>query len=983
MVSTSSEAVTEVTTSWTKSIRLALGNVSLPTGRTVGKYVVYGLIAAGISALIASSPLPKLVLELKDRIWAGFRNYFMNLLCSAKHSKSRSRRIINSLMNVKLSTKVDPSKPHPKAAGARAEGTARMLHVIKGMGLKPYFFQLSSWNVRNKHEGTTKFTVAKDIDRGKSEHQDAVTSSHVIVLIDDDYYEDLEEVLISNPENIHVMYSFTPSAAGKVTTDYKYHFDKDGKVVYEVFGGAKFEHSLHNLSNDSLTTKPTWRTGNWSYSFLVERFQVDEDHSVFWFIPLSKMHSLTRFVFPDRYELYSRKFLKPFNPIVHGLTRDHVFFRIMNESGTTVTIGTPGMNSAIVVAEDVFTNAYSTSISSAGVLTKGTLKAVGFEENETSLGICFLRDTATCTDLTQHFRLPASTTYTFGHFEENPKPVSVPFMQPWIIGEVLVPNNDAANTEHAVSSRMLAFNNPVEPTPFILQCFEEFLSLIGDECGVSQHALTPVDMEYLLERQRRPNQRRMVMEADEALGKDGTVTGFMKGEVYKTEGEEPSEKPDLLVGADKGRPKDTRCIINYPASAKCALGPFVYALSEKIKECSFYSFVEPSKLNKRLLSMRAAALEMSNDARPTEGDAKRFDGHVNLTQRILELMALYYFFDTTYHAEIDDAMDKDASTKVHMKYDIIWYLLWKRGSGSMLTSLMNTILSAFMRYLGGRLNPKGNETGRALTPKEAYSNIGNIGGDDTLFWEVENYPVCRYIRAAAILGHKMEVAYPEYPSFLGRRYGGLKGGSTSSCAAPERVLFKLHMTNDKLATPETKILEKALAIAATDKYTPIIGIWASKVIEILKPQMSDLEKLKESRSDISQSLYLALMDEDPIEEMQPEKLEDWMSDVWNKELAGFNIEKFITDLNQCVILDDLLIMGPYKMSVMPSTIELMTEDVNGAKKLNKKNSKSEPKLSQHHRKVRKTFKIDENFVNGRGNVVPPVLPKDKGELTPN
>jgi hypothetical protein len=262
---------------------------------------------------------------------------------------------------------------------------------------------------------------------------------------------------------------------------------------------------------------------------------------------------------------------------------------------------------------------------------------------------------------------------------------------------------------------------------------------------------------------------------------------------------------------------------------------------------------------------------------------------------------------------------------------------------------------SFMRYYGGRLRPSSDEGGRSCTPQEAFALIGNVGGDDTLFWETEIYPDARFVRACGHLGHVMEIVTPKYPGFLGRIYGDLDAGSTSSCGDPERILYKLHLSVDKLAKPENKLLEKALAIYATDQHTPIIGQWAVRVLSNLKYDLtSTMERLSQGY-DTSNSLYIALTQgSEVIRHFQPDGEEEWMTEVWMSTLQNFDLLRFYQELYLSTTAEDFVNMGPFEYYEAEEIIEVGTENTDDGQL----NEKLKGKVSKESKRF--LFKLEDD-----------------------
>lgn len=154
-----------------------------------------------------------------------------------------------------------------------------------------------------------------------------------------------------------------------------------------------------------------------------------------------------------------------------------------------------------------------------------------------------------------------------------------------------------------------------------------------------------------------------------------------------------------------------------------------------------------------------------------------------------------------------------------------------RSSGSPETSAFNTILTAAISYLAHRMSD--------YDPLQAWSNLGILGGDDSLLRGLPNVSPEQFAKtataAARNLGQTLtlDIKHKFEPvSFLARIYGAAWFGDPNSMADPLRLLSKLHTSPNMVPgiTPTMKANEKASSILLTDSETPIIGDAARKML---------------------------------------------------------------------------------------------------------------------------------------------------------
>lgn len=593
--------------------------------------------------------------------------------------------------------------------------------------------------------------------------------------------------------------------------------------------------------------------------------------------------------------------LTRFNPIVRGVSQSHVVFK-REDDGIYYTIGSPGLEMSADLSARVYSNCVNTVLSLKGIATKETLNSCGVATEATSMAITYFRDyVKQPLDCVKVCKMPAMTVFTHEIGAENVNPAVVSFMNPFVGGMTFCPSKDVGTTKQAIIGRILQFAKNKMPTvtSFEKQCMLEFVDHICKETGVEKYSIEPWSFEAVIDHQRTNKKAEAMKEAMEHRPfpydreKLPPICMFMKAEPY-------------------GKVTDGRNIISYPSNEKFWQASVVYAFAAVIKKCRWYSFVEPQELEDRLLKFASLVTQVDGDFR--EADAKRWDGHFKEKGQQLELMGMLMFFKVLMHEIVANvALSCLARTCVSVN-NVIFFILFVMTSGKFGTSLDNSFMNAFQHYVALRHKPvnKGKQY-RAYSPDEAYAALGPVGGDDALIYVPFDVDEERIVQVFANFGHELEIVATKVPTFLGRAYGGLKSLNLTSCAVPERVFTKIHITADKLADPLVKIVEKALSLKITDKHTPIVGRWATKVLSFVEKPYLDIviSKLKQD-TDLSNSLY-AYLYSDSEYDYQPLGTESWMADYWAYELEkyGFDTPRFYQELEACKNLEDCLKLGPF------------------------------------------------------------------------
>jgi hypothetical protein len=805
---------------------------------------------------------------------------------------------------------------HGKSAANRTGAVAWISRAIKRLGRQAVFVQARASDVRNQRVHSTVWYWVNDL--GVEQRTPSVSASDVIVMVDVDYYANMNNWLSYFPDNIFALYTLTPTEAGVNTQEYSFCFTRDNLLRMHVAGGANFEHELYNYSTDELRASGGWFSST-SYR-LVERRFVGCDHSVVWLFPAGRV----RFGFDWILRLLGWQL--DATPLVRFKPANGEFIRfVVNDSrGCQITTCRAESYDACTVEAAVDSRVRASAHATTVTLTNHTVESYGVPKDAAIFLTDFWR---ACEDIRPPLMAigPSPVTnYECGpRFNEEAKPSVAPFMDPLITGGAFAPYVSEGNMGAAIQKRLIDITSDVEPSQFVEDAISEFISELMAETGITRHSLSPTDLEEVRAKQTSRAQREQFEAFGVGLGgRSQDASAFMKREVY----------PEI---------KDPRIITNMKPSEKFNYSTYIYTVTRVLKQCHWYSFVEPAALERKMskfFGQRVLA----------ETDFSRMDGRYSKVLRLLECSFALAIFKLEYHEAFLTAFSEDHHKRIYAAFELIYLSEWHRLSGSAATSAFNTLGSAFVEYLAKRLKyaPGGAKRGytsqRQFSPSEAYASLGMYGGDDGALAVPPNFDLGRFDHAASLVGQKIEITQVVGPlSFLGRYFGELSAGSTNSCADIRRQLVKFHLSTDRQTEPLQKFIEKAYAFHILDSQTPLLGSLGRKALRLLgKESFKPSDHLDGT---LSWNARLVILNgEKPFTNYAA----DWMWEKVVETLDGFDIKAF----NAWCLLDTLSVSKPFLVLDVPyvqhdaSVHEPMVSSVQIAEQRMKKKRTTKPDL---------------------------------------
>jgi hypothetical protein len=739
---------------------------------------------------------------------------------------------------------------HGQSAAVRASASAFIDGLATSSGKRAVFLQGSAADVKNGREITRVHYWGKDwnVPARQVEKED----NDLCAMIDVDYHADMP-CQLGNHFRPLVMYTLQPTQAAADRGEYKYTFNSLGEVDYKVSGGGHYVHRLWNWQGDSVAASrsvcgvPVTRS-----IFNIERKQLDEDHQLVLVTPLVKFVGLRAWLSHVGAECHE---LRRLNPIDRGFAR----LQVNKEDGIFVSTAKVGGYLSATVTSGV-DEAIASAALTTSKLTHATVKSKMGKDSCSGSEILLEYHLGGARVLERVDALSGVRSFqwvkTYQDFEPE-KPSMVAFMLPLYDG-AFVPDNCQNNDERMVEQRVNKFRlAKIQPlTPFVVRAMREFGAMFRENVGGD---LRPYDYEVVYERQSKPSQRKILEDAEHGTPNDRTSV-FQKGEAY-------------------GKVTDPRAISQINGSDKRDYSAFVYSLADRMKALPWYAFGRPP----RELADRVAELCESAVSHVDNTDFERMDGRVNANARELERIVFLMLFHHDHHLELLQLMKSQTGLRACTKHGVQYNTAYARASGSPETSASNSILNAFIAYLGFRMTIRG---GRHMTMSEAWSALGVYGGDDGLTPDQDSKAA---EKAARIMGQVMTVERVKRGdmgvSFLARRYGpDVWWGDSNSCCDIKRQLAKFHVTTrlSSRITPEIKLREKAFAFSLTDSQTPVIGWFVQRVLEFYPMNRG------------SYGNHLGIWNSDiEVQNHYPNQEAGWMLDLLEQQLPTFDTVGFM------------------------------------------------------------------------------------------
>ena len=784
-----------------------------------------------------------------------------------------------------IEVKSPKNHTHAEAAANRSSCSVWMEKFSSSLGCNAYFYQRSRSDERNGRQGSRAFYWAKDLNAQATLF--TLPDNPVICMVDVDEYVDMPRFLTTHAHPV-LIYTFQPSKVCRTDKNYSYTFKKNNCVSYRVTGGGYYEHLVWNYSTDHLAAIVYWcGIPVACTSYLVDRRKTAEDHEMILLTPQGSWNGVGAVLY---WFLYSTPLAR-----LRVAQGDFLRLRVFSENGLHMSTGiAEAYNCATIpvaiddtIASIARTNKHDLAMPHVMSFVDGDREASSVLLEYHRSKILTKPDTVCPVDM-------GIRRYQFDprNFDSGAKPGMIPFMQP-LVHEAFVPDRTLGNEERCVAGRIEEVR-PAElaTTPFLEKVMAEFVSLLIPSAG----QLHPTDYDEVLNRQPKPSQR-MILEMAESMLPERMVKMFIKKEPYL-------------------KPGDPRPISQINGVDKRDYSQFIYSFEKVLKQQRWYAFARtPKDIAYRVAEVCSKAKTVINT------DFSRFDGHVSNLLRDLERMALLRAFAPQHHPRLLELHRSQYGLKAVATFGT-WYVTeYSRASGSPETSLLNSLVNAFVAFLTLR---KTKRNGLYLNAEEAFIGLGIYGGDDGLTADTEE---ATYVAAASMIGQKLTAEPVKRGKlgvkFLARIYSPhVWYGDANSCCDIVRQLSKFHVT---VALPPgigpiDKFVQKARSYVLSDENTPVIGLLCVKGLNLggisiaRKPGMEAMDT------------WLSRYDKDC---QYPNEAGDWMLDYVTFVFPTFDFDRFAKWITDCKTVQDLLTPPLFIEPKQPATpaVPLVVDDV--------------------------------------------------------
>lgn len=685
---------------------------------------------------------------------------------------------------------------------------------------------------------------AKDTDKKvTTDSQD----DRILSAIDVDYHIDQMHDLTTGSDTPIVFSTVNPTKVAESSGEATYHFTSDNTFIMRL-PGSSYQHKLWDYSPDVVKTTKSFLGITYAMTvFKVEKRQVNDLLQVVVLLPLGTWTGLAATLADFVLESPS---LTRFTPVHQGWA--HIV--TTTKTGIMHSLGMADTSLEASFTGTEFELCMSMARRAKGGVRTSTFAPLLAHDRERAIVMadyalaCLPVKPAYATKVADGVRQISSSVNTYQ--DDDEKEGVKAFMQPLVAGGCYAHTNTRDNGAWAVEARITNLKKEAKPlSTFATDVVIEFVSLLTE-----QGPLVPQDFEEVFDAQKRPTQKVIAVEGGQSGSHiDNTVKSFVKKEA--------------IQGI-----KDPRVISTLPPLTKMEYSRYMRSVGDHLKQYDWYAFKTPAQVAERIGEM------LSGKLYALEGDFSRMDGNVDENvRRILEQSLLRRWFPDDPHVlKLHSKQFNQAGVIAGHAYEGGF----ARCSGSPETSAFNTVLTACVVFLKNRM--------LGLSPAQAFADIGIVGGDDSLIPGIRGVSPSKdadtFRRAASALGQTLtsDIKLVGTPvTMLSRIFGEAWCGNGNSMCSPLRTLAKIHSSANMPAgvTDEMKCHEKGLSLILTDRWTPVIGLLATKMASTGCP-------IPEKFKDFAQSHWMG------FDTSWPNEHAEWMEDVFTEQLPDFDHELF-------------------------------------------------------------------------------------------
>jgi hypothetical protein len=781
------------------------------------------------------------------------------------HLSSDNTRSAFSQMNIEVLKSAD-GHTHPESAADRSGASMFADRLAQSLGLAAYFVQRSRADERHRRQGSRLAFWTKDLIVAPKDF--APETDSMLTFIDVDQYVDMPWILTDQFKPT-LIYTFQPGQVAKNVKEYCYTFDEDDIVSYRVSGGACYTHMVWNYSVDNiLTCKTCFGFPYQVASYLIERRETAPDHEVVFLSPTARWTGLRALV---AYFTYQAPVLKRLRVAFGKFLRLQSF--VMGE-GMVVSTGKVNQFACANVRAEIDDTIRTLALKSKYELTMPQTQS--FVDGDKVAGAALLEYHSSKVDVKPNVVCPVSDAiraYQFDpiRYEPHAKSLMVAFMNPFL-HECYVPDNVLTSEAQAVDKRVVKVRPlMLSMSPFLERVMNEFVEFMIPV----PHLYDPMDDDFLYDMQDRPTQRR-ILDTSQGVSPKREVQSFVKKESYH-------------------KITDPRLISTINGSDKGEYSKFIYSfVMNVLKRQPWYAFGK----SPQQIAERVAEVCQGAQRSVTNSDFSKFDGHGSNLMRELERRLLLRAFRSEYHDQLLDLHRSQYRLTAFTTGGICYETEFSRASGSPETTGFNSATNAFVSYTTGRISKEDGSFNEAAV---AWEKLGVYGGDDGVTADVDSKA---YVRAAQMIGQ--EVTCEEVlkgslgVKFLARVYSpDVWFGDVNTCCDLPRQLTKIHVTVQlgNRVTPVMKLLEKARSYYCTDRHTPIIGPFVTRIVFLHNSLIQPNEETAAMRA------WGSMLD---MSKQYINESAQWMIDYAESVLPDARYAEFHTWLMEVTCLEDCL-----------------------------------------------------------------------------
>lgn len=657
-------------------------------------------------------------------------------------------------------------------------------------------------------------SVITSRDTGMAPRCDPLTSEHTLVLVDTDYYVDMNRVLRLGVPIL--LYTFSPLVPGGNHDGMTWSVHSPTHINASVSGGSPFCHQMWDYDRDYVSVYHNRRL----LEYKVEARRISPTHILVLLQPRKCSQSwvpallgLPTLFSPHRFAPLTRRVLAQTGTNAPG---NRVTAANWVHSDGSVTVAALDRPYGVTLSARAVA-ALSSALANKAYSHLGVVSLLREEEcakSPTAVQIVqdnFLADVRHPTSFWKPMKPEeAEVTYTVedaGNPQDQPRPSIVRLPVPEVAGVAVGPALSSAMAADCVDQRITAVNRQVVFPPKVKEYISMFVAaVVGDDAP-----LMPATVDYVNERLHKPAQRARTLAVSLEINNASAypfepleVKAFQKREAY-------------------GSAKPARNISTVPQTHLIELARYTYPVYDYLKKFSWFGCGRTPYDTANLVTKLYPSLNFG----VYETDFSKFDG--TLTRGWQEMIGDIFkglFRDPHPRRVVLRELTPRATNEAGP-----YNTRGSRLSGSPLTTIGNTLINACVTWIalcyGWDENfPPGNYA-------NLLNRLGLYAGDDGL---IPGYhPQSLIERAAAETGLQLKIVKRPSNSpcsFLGRYYLRPAQSAINMADLP-RQLPKLAVTTDRQCTLKEALYHKALSWQITDYYTPIIGYWASAVLRIL------------------------------------------------------------------------------------------------------------------------------------------------------